>query len=261
MRPIGEPSEGAAIEILVGFIIALAIGLTGVGGGTITTPLLILLLRVPAATAVGTALAFAAIVKFIVTPMYIVRRQVDYRIAGLMLLGGLPGVIAGGLFLNKLSKSLNQHVLYVILGVTIVFAAFLNIYRLIRLRNQSGTGSRPALLPFLMLPVGAEVGFSSAGSGALGSLALLGLTKLEAAKVVGTDLAFGFILSIVGGGIQIFAGNYDQALLIKLVIGGALGAVTGGYLVTKIPSRPLKWGLAIWLAGLGVQLFYRGIAA
>jgi hypothetical protein len=244
---------------LVGFIIALAIGLTGVGGGTITTPLLILVLRMPAAAAVGTALTFAAIIKFIVTPLYVVRRQVDYRLAGLMLLGGLPGVVVGGLYLNKLSKTLNQHVLYVILGVTIVVAAGLNIYRLVKLRNQSGTGSRPGLLPFLMLPVGAEVGFSSAGSGALGSLALLGFTKLEAAKVVGTDLAFGLILSIVGSGIQVFAGNYDPAMLLKLAIGGSLGALTGGFLVTRIPSRPLKWGLAVWLAGLGVQLFFRGI--
>jgi uncharacterized membrane protein YfcA len=111
-----------------------------------------------------------------------------------------------------------------------------------------------------MLPVGAEVGFSSAGSGALGSLALLGLTKLDAAKVVGTDLAFGFVLSVVGSGIQIFAGNYDPAILVKLVIGGALGAIAGGLLAMRLPSRPLKWALAVWLAGLGIQLFFRGLA-
>ena len=125
---------------------------------------------------------------------------------------------------------------------------------------MSGTGHRPKLLPFLMLPVGAEVGFSSAGSGALGSLALLGLTKLDAAQVVGTDLAVGVVLSVVGSGIQIFAGNYDPAILVKLVVGGAIGSICGGVLAMRLPSRPLKWALAVWLAGLGIQLFFRGLA-
>ena len=76
--------------ILLGFIIATAIGLTGVGGGTITTPLLILVLRMKGAVAVGTALTFAAIIKFLVAPMYLMRRQVDFKILAWMCLGGVP---------------------------------------------------------------------------------------------------------------------------------------------------------------------------
>ena len=245
------------IEFLIGLLIAMAIGLTGVGGGTITTPLLILVLGRPAPIAVGTALSFAAIIDLLVVPMYLFRRQVHFKTLGWMLMGGVPGVIIGGLFLRRFP--LNSHLLYLILGITIVLAAGLNMFRLIRYAGASGTGDRRSFLPFIMLPVGAEVGFTSAGAGALGSLALLGLTKLTAAQVVGTDLTNALALTTIGGGIQLVAGNCDTALLVKLLTGGVFGAIIGATLAFKIPSRPLKWALAVWLAGLGIQLFVRGL--
>jgi uncharacterized membrane protein YfcA len=176
-----------------------------------------------------------------------------------MVIGGLPGVLIGGKLLVSVSKSVDQHMLYLILGLTILVAAILNVVRLVRMKGMSGTGNSPRWLAPLMFPVGAEVGFSSAGSGALGSLALLGLTNLEAPQVVGTDLAFGLILSVVGSGIQIVAGNFNGLVLEQLLIGGVIGALLGALLANKIPSRPLKWALAVWLACLGFQLFYRGI--
>jgi uncharacterized membrane protein YfcA len=245
--------------VLVGFIIATTIGLTGVGGGTIATPLLIIVLRMKGAVAVGTALTFAAIIKLLVVPIYVARKQVSYKTLLWMVIGGLPGVLIGGRLLVSVSKSVDQHMLYLILGITILVAAILNVIRLVRMKGMSGTGNRPRWLAPLMFPVGAEVGFSSAGSGALGSLALLGLTNLEASQVVGTDLAFGLILSVVGSGIQIVAGNFNGLVLEQLLLGGVLGALVGALLANKIPSRPLKWALAVWLACLGFQLFYRGI--
>ncbi|MBV9103112.1 MAG: sulfite exporter TauE/SafE family protein [Candidatus Eremiobacteraeota bacterium] len=246
------------MEFLIGLLIATAIGLTGVGGGTITTPLLILVLGRPAPIAVGTALSFAAIIDLVVVPIYMARRQVHFRTLGWMLLGGIPGVVIGGLVLRRFP--VNSHLLYVILGVTIVFAAALNMYRLVRLSGASGTSERHRLLPFIMLPVGAEVGFTSAGAGALGSLALLGLTRLSAAQVVGTDLTNALALATIGGGIQLVAGNCDVALLIKLLAGGVFGAVLGSMLAMRLPSRPLKWALAVWLTVLGIQLFVRGLS-
>jgi uncharacterized membrane protein YfcA len=248
--------------VLLGFIIAAAIGLTGVGGGTITTPLLILVLKMKGAVAVGTALTFAAVIKFLVAPMYVFRKQVSWKMLAFMSLGGLPGVIIGGRALVVVSKQVNPHVLYLILGITIMFAAILNVYRLLKAQpDVTRDPEHPKLLAAFMFPVGAEVGFSSAGSGALGSLALLGLTRLDAAKVVGTDICFGLVLSIIGSGIQIVAGNYNGGVLIHLLEGGAIGAFVGGFAAQKIPSRPMKWALAIWLAALGCQLFVRGIQA
>jgi hypothetical protein len=248
------------LEIFFGFLIATAMGLTGVGGGTITTPLLILVLRLPAAVAVGTALTFTAVTNMLLAPMYLLRRQVSFKTYGWMVLGGLPGVILGGLLLNHMAKSINHRPLYLILGCTIVFAAALNIFRLVRSGGKEHGAHRPRVLPFIMFPVGAEVGFSSAGSGALGSLALLGFTSLTAAQVVGTDICFGLTMSVTGSGIQLMAGNYDATVLVRLLIGGVFGAFTGSMLAVRIPSRPLKWALAVWLAGLGVNLFVRGLS-
>src|SRR6202042_1771653 len=84
---------------------------------------------------------------------------------------------------------------------------------------------RSPLLAWLMLPVGAEVGFSSAGAGALGSAALLSLTPLVPAQVVGTDIAFGFVVSLIGSGAHWFSNASDPELLWHLIAGGVFGAI------------------------------------
>ena len=242
------------MEFVLGFIIALAISLTGVGAGSMTTPLLILFLGVSPATAVGTALAFGAVVKIASVPLYAVRRQVNLRILRLLLIGGLPGVIVGALLLNKVKHSAYNGVLYVALGTLIVATALFHLYRVFRPKLQPSNHDRSRLLPWFAFPIGAEVGFSSAGAGALGSLLLLGFTPLTAAEVVGTDLCFGLGVSLVGSIIQIGAGNYELALLGKLVVGGLIGAFTGSLLAGRIAQRPLRVGLLLALIILGCQL-------
>jgi uncharacterized membrane protein YfcA len=246
------------VEFLLGFVIALAISLTGVGAGSMTTPLLILLLGVSPATAVGTALTFSAIVKTASIPLYAVRRQVNLRILWLLLAGGLPGVIAGALLLIGLKHSMSNGILYIALGTLIVATALFHLYRVFRPKPQASTLDRSRLLPWFALPIGAEVGFSSAGAGALGSLLLLGFTPLTAAEVVGTDLCFGLGLSLAGSFIQIGAGNYDAALLWKLAVGGLIGAFTGSLLAGRIAQRPLRVGLLVALVILGCQLALHG---
>src|SRR3974390_729018 len=109
------------MEYLIGFVIAVIIALAGIGAGTITAPILILVLHVPGGVAVGTALGYATIVKFIIAPVQIFRRQVNYRVFGFMLLGGGPGVLAGSLLFRRVV--LNTAVLYWILGTIIVFSS------------------------------------------------------------------------------------------------------------------------------------------
>jgi uncharacterized membrane protein YfcA len=242
------------VEVLLGFVIALAIALTGVGAGSMTTPLLILLLHVSPATAVGTALSFGTVVKLISVPVYAVRRQVNLKILSLLLAGGLPGVIGGAFLLDRVKNGPYQGVLYALLGCLIVATAGFHFYRQLRPLPRPSNTDRSHLLPWIALPIGAEVGFSSAGAGALGSLVLLSLTRLTTAEVVGTDLCFGLAVSSIGSLIQVSAGNYDPALLTKLVIGGVLGAVTGSLLAGRIPQRPLRFGLLSMLILLGFQL-------
>src|SRR6185437_10878610 len=109
------------------------------------------------------------------------------------------------------------------------------------------------LIAALMLPIGAEVGFSSSGAGALGTVMLLSLTSLETPIVVGTDLAFGLGIALVGSGVHLISGHYDAHLLMKLVIGGILGGIFGSWIAPKIPNRWLRFGLSLWLIYIGAQ--------
>lgn len=246
------------MEVLLGFVIALAIALTGVGAGSLTTPLLILMLGVSPAAAVGTALTFGAIVKVASVPVYAVRRQINWRILQLLLMGGIPGVLAGGFLLDHLKSGSYRPYLYIALGVLIVSTGLFNLFRIFHPKPQPSNNDRSRLLPWFALPIGAEVGFSSAGAGALGSLLLLGLTPLTASEVVGTDLCFGLALAIAGSAIQLGAGNYDSTLLIKLVIGGLCGAFAGSFLSGRIAQRPLRVGVLIMLVVLGCELALQG---
>lgn len=245
------------MEVVLGFVIALAISLTGVGAGSMTTPLLIMSLGVSPATAVGTALAFGAIVKVASIPSYAMRRQVNLKVLGWLVAGGVPGVLLGSLALDRLKHGPYQGVLFAALGSLIVGISLLHLYRVFRPGPQRPHVDRSRWLPWLALPIGGEVGFSSAGAGALGSLLLLGMTPLSAAEVVGTDLCFGLVLSTIGGIIQVAAGNYNGPLLLKLVIGGLFGAFTGSMLAGKIAQRPLRVALLLALIVLGFQLALR----
>jgi uncharacterized membrane protein YfcA len=248
------------MEFLLGFLIAAAVGLTGVGAGTITAPMLILLFHLPAAESVGTALTFAAVIKLVVLPLYLRRKQVGFRILALLCARGIPGVLGGVYLLNILNARKHEHLLFLVLGATILTMSIFNLYRTLRNFSREAAHDRSRWLPPIAAIIGAEVGFSSAGAGALGSLALLNLTTLTPAQVVGTDMVFGLVVSLVGGGFHFFAGHYNGAILTKLIVGGIGGALVGANLSSILPARPLRMALSVWLASVGVQLFWKAVA-
>jgi uncharacterized membrane protein YfcA len=247
------------MTFLVGFLIALTVGLTGVGAGSVTAPVLILFFGLAPADAVGTALAYAAVIKLAVAPMYLWRRQVDKRILMLLCAGGIPGVLAGTLLVSALNAKRHERVLLLLVGATIAAMALFTFYRALRQGEKAHGSDRSGWLPFIAAAIGAEVGFSSAGAGALGSLALLNLTRLTPARVVGTDMLFGLVVSLIGGGFHVSAGHYNGELLAKLLAGGIAGAFVGANLSSMVPARPLRLGLALCLAALGVQLCWRSM--
>ena len=111
------------MEILAGFLIALAIGVTGVGAGSITAPILILFFHQSASDAVTTALVFGTVVKLIATPIYMARGQVNYRLLVWLAAGGLPAVILGSLVLNTFDKNAMTRPVLGIVGVTVLISA------------------------------------------------------------------------------------------------------------------------------------------
>ena len=248
------------MEFLLGFVIACAVGLTGVGAGSITAPVLILFFNLNPALAVGTALSFAAAIKLAVLPVYIRRRQVDYRILKLLCLGGVPGVVFGFYVMQRLDSHNYNGVIFGMLGVTILAVSLANLYRAARNKITVSSGDRSGWLPPIAALIGGEVGFSSAGAGAMGAVALLNLTTLTPARVVGTDMVFGLVISILGGGLHFSAGHYDRTILIKLVTGGVAGAICGALLSSVLPPRPLRLALCVWLAILGLQLCWKALA-
>jgi uncharacterized membrane protein YfcA len=245
---------------VLGFLIAIAIGVTGVGGGILTAPILILFLGVPPVEAVTVALLFAAAVKLLIAPAYLWRRQVDFRILAMLLAGGLPGVLLGSVVLQRLSSARQPGIVSAVLGFTIIAIAALNLYRMWRGSPRAEAARNGARwLPLLAFPIGAEVGFSSAGAGALGTIALLSLTSLTPAQVVATDVCFGLVLSVVAGGFHWSFAHAVPAILWPLVAGGLVGGVAGVYLAGVLPSRPLRAAVCLWLMVIGVQLCWKGM--
>jgi uncharacterized membrane protein YfcA len=221
---------------------------------------LILFFHLTPAAAVGTALTFASVIKLAVLPVYLRRRQVDFRILRLLVIGGVPGVLFGVWALSSLNVRNHERGMFLVLGLMIFTVSLGSIYKNWRNRINVGTSDRSRWLPAIAVVIGSEVGFSSAGAGALGALALLNLTKLSPAQVVGTDMVFGLVVSLIGGGLHFQAGHYDSAIVVKLVIGGIAGAYSGAMLSTIVPSRPLRLGLSVWLASLGAQLCWKALA-
>jgi uncharacterized protein len=246
------------MEIIAGFLIALAIGVTGVGAGSITAPILILFFHQSASDAVTTALIFATVVKLIATPIYLSRGQVNFQVLKYMAFGGLPAVILGSLVLNSLDqKSLNRPVLLIV-GLTVLLTAAATLWRSIVPKIRS---SPVALkwMPWIVAPIGFEVGFSSAGAGALGTIVLMRYTSLLPSEVVGTDLAFGLLISIFAGGIHATMSGIPWLMLGKLLAGGVPAVIIGTQLVSVLSPRKMRMALCVWLVYIGGQLSWRGI--
>src|SRR5215469_14606864 len=240
------------MEFALGFGIAVIIALTGVGAGSLTTPLLILLLGLPAKECVGTALIFATVVKILSVPGYIKRRQVNWRVFRYMTAAGAPGVVGGALLLNKVPTNLVTG----FVGLTIMIMALVNLIRFDhRIRRDRATWLAP-----IGALIGLEMGFSSAGAGAIGALAMMSLTKLGTAEIVGTDLAFGLGLSAIGGFIHAGLGDVNTAVLWKLLVGGAAGALAGSALASHLPSKKLRFALCLALVYIGGQLSWKSFS-
>lgn len=247
------------MEFVAGFLIALAIGVTGVGAGSITAPILILFFHQSAPNAVTTALVFGTVVKLIATPIYMARGQVSWGVLKWTALGGLPAVLIGSLVLGFLDQKALSRPVLIIVGITVLITAAGTLWRSIVPKIQA----KPVpgkWLPWIVAPIGFEVGFSSAGAGALGTLVLMRYTSLLPAEVVGTDLAFGLLLSVFAGGIHIAMNGLPWPVLWKLLAGGIPAVLIGTQLVTVVSPRKMRFALCLWLVYIGGQLSWRGIA-
>lgn len=246
-------------RLLIGFVIALAVGLTGIGGGCFTVPALLLFAGLSAGEAVGTAFVFAGVVRLVAAPFYLFRRQIHARYFWLLLRGAVPGLLAGTLALRLITKRGGNPSVVIILGVVLALSSALTLAP--RARNHAFAFKNSRWLPWLAFPIGLESGFSSAGSGALGTMLLLNYSEMTPSQVVGTDLLFGLVLAVIGSIFHWTIGSVSSPVLFVLLLGGLPGVLLGCVLSHHIPAHRLRAVIAVLAISAGLQLVVSGVRA
>lgn len=244
------------MHYLVGFLIALAVGLTGVGGGSFTVPALVLLAGLTAGEAVGTAFLFAGVLRLIAAPFYLAGKQIHSRYLWLLLQGAVPGLLVGIWVLRSLDRQAGNPFIIVVLGVLLAASSSVTFFR--RVQNPAFAAKNHRWLPWLALPIGVESGFSSAGAGALGTVLLLNYSEMTPAQVVGTDLLFGLVLAVIGSAFHWSFGSINLPVLFQLLLGGIPGVVLGCLLAPRVPASKLKTVVAMVAIVAGLQLVWSG---
>jgi len=244
---------------LIGFLIAAAVGLTGIGGGSFTVPALVLVAGLTAGEAVGTAFLFAGVLRLTAAPFYLVGKQIHSRYLWLLLQGAVPGLLVGTWALRFLNRDVGNSVVILVLGVLLAASSSVTFIR--RVQNHTFAGKNHRWLPWLALPIGVESGFSSAGAGALGTVLLLNYSEMTPAQVVGTDLLFGLVLAVIGSAFHWSFGSISTPILVQLLLGGVPGVVFGCLLARRVPANKLKTAIAMVAIFAGLQLVWSGSRA
>jgi uncharacterized protein len=247
------------MRLAIGFLIALAVGLTGIGGGSFTVPALMLIVGLPAATSVGTAFVFAGVLRLIAAPFYMAGRHIHGRYLWLLLQGAIPGLLIGTYLLRLLSARAGSPVVVILLGILLTASSSVTFAP--RVQNHSFAHKNYRWLPWLALPIGVESGFSSAGAGALGTVLLLNYSEMTPTQVVGTDLLFGLVLAVIGSAFHWEFGSISLPVLAQLLAGGIPGVLVGCLFARKVPARKLKVAIAIIAIFAGLQLMWNGARA
>ncbi|HXW61366.1 MAG TPA: sulfite exporter TauE/SafE family protein [Candidatus Acidoferrales bacterium] len=244
------------MNLLIGLAIALAVGLTGIGGGSFTVPALVLLVGLPAEMSVGTAFVFAGVLRLVAAPFYLAGRHVHWRYLGLLCQGAVPGLFVGTYVLKWLSRSPNSPIIVILLGM--VLTASSSITFIPAAQNRAFTRKNARWLPWLALPIGIEAGFSSAGAGALGTVLLLNYSEMTPTEVVGTDILFGLVLAVLGSVFHWKFGSINSHVLVQLLEGGLPGVILGCLFARRVAARRLKLAIATIAIFAGLQLIYSG---
>jgi len=250
---------------LSGFGVGVLVGMTGVGGGSLMTPLLILLFGIHPATAVGTDLLYAAITKSGGTLIHGMHRTIDWRVVGRLALGSVPMTALTLLLLSKLNidPKASGHLIETVLGCALYFTALTLIFRakiLAFYASRIGEIDPRHTVLFTVLTgavLGILVSLSSVGAGALGVTVLILLyPNLSTLRIVGSDIAHAVPLTLVAGLGHWIMGDVNTTLLFSLLLGSLPGIVIGSTMSIRIPDHILRMVLAVTLALVATKLLF-----
>jgi uncharacterized membrane protein YfcA len=250
---------------MAAFAVGILVGMTGVGGGSLMTPILILLFGIHPATAVGTDLLHAAVTKTAGSIVHGRNRTIEWRLVRRLAAGSIPTTVVTIAALSAidingpLARDLIDAVLAVALIVTATTLVFRN--RMVARYSRRFDALADRHIAAITVAVGAVIGvlvsISSVGAGAIGVTALVLLyPKLPAARVVGSDIAHAVPLTLVAGIGHWFLGSIDFAIFASLILGSVPGILLGSYAAPRVPERALRVVLAVTLLVVASKLSF-----
>ena len=248
---------------VAGFVVGAIVGLTGVGGGSLMTPLLVLGFGVPPVTAVGTDLLYAGITKAAGTLSHGLEDHVDWRVTGLLAAGSVPAALLAMGLLAWLPPAGPQSraVVSASLGAMLVLTAIALFFRrrllawAERRSSASPPRNRTAATVVLGAFIGAAVTLSSVGAGAIGvTVLMLIFPTMAMTRIVGTDIAHAVPITLVAGLGHAVLGHVDTAMLLSLLLGSLPGIALGAQLCAKLPETLLRRSVALVMLFAGGKL-------
>ncbi len=249
--------------VVSGLLVGLLVGLTGVGGGSLMTPLLMLVFGFHPSTAVGTDLLFAAVTKSVGTTIHNAGKSVDWRIVGWLATGSIPATILTLIVIGHLgttSKSVTT-LISLVLGVALLLSALSLIVKdrvlAIAIRRNPDFGLHTSLWLTILVGfvVGVVVSISSVGAGAIGTIALLFLyPRLPVVKIVGSDIAHAVPLTLIAGIGHWYLGAVNFRLLEALLVGSIPGILLGSFGARYVSEAWLKPALSVVLVLVGIKM-------
>jgi uncharacterized membrane protein YfcA len=251
------------IYAIAGFAVGMLVGMTGVGGGSLMTPVLILLFGIHPATAVGTDLLYAAVTKTAGSVVHGFNRTVDWAVVARLAAGSVPMTVLTIVALSyvDINGTAARELIAGVLTVALFVTALTLIFRdKIIGRYAARIGSlAPKRIAAITVGVGAVLGvlvsISSVGAGAIGVTALILLyPKLPTARIVGSDIAHAVPLTLVAGIGHWFLGSINLDVLASLLLGSVPGIVLGSYAAARIPEFALRIVLAAALVVVATKL-------
>ena len=257
----------ANIELtLIGLLIGTLVGLTGVGGGVLMTPILIIVMGISPSTAIGTDLFYAAITKIVGAAQHWNSKTVDLGIAASLAGGSIPAVLIGTYLVKIIKESggdAAENILSQILATALILVALLMLGRMLlgRLSNGNSARALPAsksqqriFTVLLGFASGLLVGLTSIGAGSVIMLFLVVLYALPAKRLVGTDLFHAAILASIAAFGHLLAGNVNLPVAGMLLTGSIPGVLVGSRISARVPDRMLRFGIAVMLIISGIRL-------
>ena len=250
--------------VAFGLGVGILVGMTGIGGGSLMTPMLILVFGVTPTTAIGTDLAYAAVTKTVGGYKHWKQRTVDLTMSSWMAIGSVPAAIFGVYVLTLLEDWLGgdfENVVIALLAGALLLTGTATLVRAFlkrmheRERDTIAMERRHKVAAVLLgVSVGFVLGVTSAGSGALIAVGLILLFRLTPQRVVGTDVFHAAILLWAAGLAHVTAGNVDFGLVGTILLGSVPGVWLGSHWSVRVDPAVLRTTLAVVLIGAGLAL-------